>query len=413
MAARHPGAIDARVQHGALELANFLDLVAQRIGKALDHLGREADAHQFVLDRLLSRHIGGGTIAVGLVGRTHFREVRGHDVKLGQALDAQIFELLAAHPARRTIFVGIVGDARTGVFRTVIRIDQPVDDLVDLGLGIPHALDVIENFVDGGRASGNRHHHVLQAILDPLGDLDFAFAGEELNRTHFPHVHPHGIGRATEIGIHRRERGFSFVLDIIVACGNGRVFAQKQGFRVGSLVIDRNTHVAERADDSVDRLGIDQIIGQVVVDLTVSEITAILAQLDQELEAIAARFVFFRRNGATGDQVLGIAFATLAALGRLEVGQDFAFALDACGIVEIGVIAIGVLRGTPGATACADQRTGLGLGLGRLGFGGCGGDDLFRRLFGILGFLCGSSLCSGLCNCRLFSWLCGGLYGGL
>ncbi|KAG1273536.1 hypothetical protein G6F55_014695 [Rhizopus delemar] len=65
-----------------------------------------------------------------------------------------------------------------------------------------------------------------------------------------------------------------------------------------------------------------------VVDFAVRQVAAVLAQLDQLLQAVAARFVFFRGHGAAGDQILGIRLAALAtALGRLQIGQDFAFAV--------------------------------------------------------------------------------------
>src|SRR5690606_23079878 len=128
-----------------------------------------------------------------------------------------------------------------------------------------------------------------------------------------------------------------------------------QRFGIGRLVVDRDAHVAERADDAVDGFGVDQVVGQMVVDLAVGQVAAVLAQLDELLEPVATGFVFFGRVGTPRDQVLGVGLAALAAaLGRLQVGQHFAFAIHR--IVErIGVI-VGVLGGTARATAAG--RTG-------------------------------------------------------
>ena len=54
------------------------------------------------------------------------------------------------------------------------------------------------------RAGGNRLDHVLEAFLDALGDLDFAFAGEELDGAHLAHVHAHRVGGAAELGVDGR-----------------------------------------------------------------------------------------------------------------------------------------------------------------------------------------------------------------
>ncbi len=396
--ARHAGTVHTRVQNSALELTHFFNLVAQRVGQLFHHLGGEADAHQFVLDRFLGAHVDVRLVAVLLVRQAHLVELLAHFVELGQRLDAQVFQLLAGHAAGGAVvaFVFIGGDAGAGVFFAVFRIDQAVDDFVDLRLSLTHARDVGQDFVDGGRAGRDGHDHVLQAVFDTLGDLDFAFAGQQLDRAHFAHVHADRVGGAAEIGVHGGERSFGFVFDVVVVGRNRRVLAHQQGFGVGGLVIDRDTHIAERADDAVDGFGIDQVVGQMVVDFAVRQVTAVLAQLDQLLQAIAARFVFFRRDGATGDQVLGIGLAALAAaLGRLQIGQDFAFAVHR--IVETVGVVVGVLGGAA-RTAAARRGTRAADQIGQFVFGFLGAG--LRHLFGLV---------RG--NCR-FGRLFGGRLGG-
>ena len=41
----------------------------------------------------------------------------------------------------------------------------------------------------------------LQAVLDALGDLDLAFARQQLDRAHLAHVHAHRVGGAAELGV--------------------------------------------------------------------------------------------------------------------------------------------------------------------------------------------------------------------
>src|SRR5690606_34906157 len=163
-----------------------------------------------------------------------------------------------AHAAGRAVVV-VGSHARAGVVFAFL-VDQAVHDLVDLGGAFAHAAHVFQDFVDRGRAGRDGHDHVLEAVLDTLGDLDLAFTGEEFDRAHLAHVHAHRIGRAPEIRIHGGQGGLGLVLDVVIAGGRGHVVAHQQGFGVRSLVVDRDPHVAERADDAVDGLGVDQVV---------------------------------------------------------------------------------------------------------------------------------------------------------
>src|SRR5690606_15853225 len=178
------------------------------------------------------------------------------------------------------------------------------------------------------------------------------------------------------------ERGFGFVLDVVVVGGHRRVFAHQERFGIRRLVVDRDAHVAERADDAVDSFGIDQVVGQMVVDFAVGQVAAVFAELDELLEAVAAGFVLFGRNGAARDQVLGIGLAPLAAaLGRLEIGQHFAFAVHR--IVEGVVVVVGVLgRAARTAPAGRTRTTADQVGQLVLGLLGACGLDLFRLVGG-------------------------------
>src|SRR5690606_6290069 len=134
------------------------------------------------------------------------------------------------------------------------------------------------------------------------------------------------------------------------AGGDRRVIAHEQRFCVGRLVVDRDTHIAERADNAVDGFCVDQIVGQVIVDFAVREIAALFTELDQDLEAIAARFLFFGRHLVAYGRIF-FAFATLAtALGQwLQIGDDFSF--NEIVVVEIGGIVVGIFGRAARTTA--------------------------------------------------------------
>src|SRR5690606_1265415 len=108
---------------------------------------------------------------------------------------AQVLELLAAHAARRAVFVFVIvdGNAGTGVLFAFL-VDKTVHDLIDLGGAFAHTLHVLKDFIDGNRTRRDGHDHMLEAVFDALGDLDFAFARKEFDRTHFAHIHAHRIG---------------------------------------------------------------------------------------------------------------------------------------------------------------------------------------------------------------------------
>ncbi len=111
-----------------------------------------------------------------------------------------------------------------------------------------------------------------EALFDALGDGDFAFAGQQLDRAHLAHVHAHGIGGAAHFGVDGREQrnGF-FGGGFVVGGGAGGVVGQRIGIRRG--VVHVNADTFEHRHDVFDLLRIDNVVGEVIVDLGVSQIT--------------------------------------------------------------------------------------------------------------------------------------------
>ena len=54
---------------------------------------------------------------------------------------------------------------------------------------------------------GEREQHLAEAILDALGDLDLALAGQKLYGAHFAHIHANGIGSAAKLAVDRGQCG--------------------------------------------------------------------------------------------------------------------------------------------------------------------------------------------------------------
>ena len=87
----------------------------------------------------------------------------------------------------------------------------------------------------------------------------------------------------------RGQRRFGCFLDVVVGGRGGRRFGHQQRFGVRRLVVDLDAHVVDHGDDGLDLLGVEHVVGQVVVDLGVGEVAALLAEHDQVLQARAAR----------------------------------------------------------------------------------------------------------------------------
>src|SRR5690606_28379375 len=177
------GTVHTSVHDRPLVLTHFVHLHAHGVGQALDHLGSEAHAHQFVQNGFLRFLIGRRGIAFGLESHAHLVEPFLDDVHLLHRLLAQALDLLAAHAAGRTVVVVLAGDTAARVVFAFLD-HQAVAEFGDLEHAFADAIGVFEDLVHRGRAGGNRHHHVLEAVFDPLGNLDLALAGQEQHRTH-------------------------------------------------------------------------------------------------------------------------------------------------------------------------------------------------------------------------------------
>jgi len=88
-------------------------------------------------------------------------------------------------------------------------------------------------------------HHLTDALFDTLGDFDFAFTSQKLDRTHFTHIHAHRVSGATDIGLNRCQRGRCFFRSGLVGIGVG----QHKGVRIRSTLVYGDPHVVNHADD--------------------------------------------------------------------------------------------------------------------------------------------------------------------
>ena len=165
-----------------------------------------------------------------------------------------------------------------------VGIDQAVHDFVDPKFVLGDLVGQAKNVVDGGGARGDRLHHVAKAIFDAFGDLNLAFASEQLHGTHLTHVHAYGIGGTAKFRIDGGERLFGFLRRVLV--GRRRIgFGQDQQLLgIRRLVVNLNAHVVDHTDDAFYLLRIQHVIRQVIVNFGIGQVVTLLTQDDKILQ---------------------------------------------------------------------------------------------------------------------------------
>ena len=122
-------------------------------------------------------------------------------------------------------------------------------------------------------------HHFPRTLFDTLGDDNFAFAGQQLNGTHFAHIHAHWVGGAPGIGFNRRQcRGGLFgrvVIGILIAVG------KQQLIGIGSLFEDFDADIVDHCNDVFHLVGRINFFRQMVVHFGKGQVTLFFAFCDQ------------------------------------------------------------------------------------------------------------------------------------
>ena len=167
---------------------------------------------------------------------------------------------------------------------------------------------------------------MLEAVFDALGDFDLAFAGKQLDRAHFAHVHADRVGGAAEFGVDGRQGLFGLFFGVVVA-RRGDAIGHQQIFGRRGLVKDADAHVAEGGNDRFDLLGIDEVVRQVIVDLGIGQVSPLLAQRDQRFELGATHFCIERGRRRGGCEYLTDGVFLGARLGGATACRALAWRL--------------------------------------------------------------------------------------
>ncbi len=268
------------------DVAQLLD---QHIGQRQRQLqGHEHGSHVVAqLDQRLAVALGSGLlergvrIAQGLHAACDFFRIRTGRAGLFLDVVAVIF------------FIGVIVSVVAGVFGHGRGRDF-FDQVVEADDHFGQALLAFLVRVVVGQQRFHRYREgaecgldLAQTFFDALGDGDFAFAGQQLDGTHFAHVHAHRVGGAATFGVERAQRGSGFfgrgVIDFAVA---GVAIVEQQGFCIGRNFMDINAHAVDHADDIFDLLRVDDVVGQMVIDFGVGQVALFQALADQKLDVV-------------------------------------------------------------------------------------------------------------------------------
>src|SRR5688572_4888136 len=203
-----------------------------------------------------------------------------------------------------------------------VRVVEADDDVDQASLAGLYRLVTTEDVVIGRRVVRERPAHGVEAFLDALRDRDLALAREQLDRSHFAHVHADRVGGAAKLRVDRgRKRRGGFLGGFIVSHHR---FTQQQRLGIRRLLVHRDAHVVDHLHDVFDLLRIDDLGRQVIVDFGVGQEALLLAACDQQLQL---RLAILGRGGRQTDlELLGAGLRRLAGLAtrgdRIELRVD-------------------------------------------------------------------------------------------
>ncbi len=143
----------------------------------------------------------------------------------GFVLDAQLAEFLtgqfridgvvivAAVVVFVFIFVVIVFQLFAGQLRThmgrgrceiffSVRIDKASDQVRKACFARFNAIILFQQIGNGFRVFGNGALNLIDPVFDAFSDVNFAFAGQQFNGTHFTHVHTNRVGGAPDFRLY-------------------------------------------------------------------------------------------------------------------------------------------------------------------------------------------------------------------
>ena len=308
----HADAVDADIADFAFEFTDVFNTTAQVAAQVFNLTCGETDFQQFVGNGIAVFQVVGVLAAVFFQLLDHFAVFALDKGEVFQNFLFQFGQMGGGYGFRvaaGVVFIFFVGIfiitngfaffvIRFGIFQMTqaqfvqqdfIRVDDGFNHFIHTDFVVADLFDQSQNFGNRAWAGGDCLHHVFQCIFDFFGDNDFVFTRQQIDLTHFTHIHTHRVGCAAEFWICTGECCFGFFNGIVVGHGGG-VVAQEDVFSIGSLLGYLDTQAGNHADDVVDLLGVGHIVGQRVVNFGISDVAAFFTHNNELTQAGALLF---------------------------------------------------------------------------------------------------------------------------
>src|SRR5690606_22199138 len=118
-------------------------------------------------------------------------------------------------------------------------------------------------------------------------------------RTHLAHVHAHRVGGAAAFSVQAGQRRSGLLgggLVDFAAAGAG--VTNRQGVGIRCHFVHFDAHAIDQRDDVLDLLGLDHVVGQVIVDFRVGQVALLQALADQLFDIGLGSLTFICHTGA-------------------------------------------------------------------------------------------------------------------
>ena len=113
-----------------------------------------------------------------------------------------------------------------------------------------YAIVLFQQIGDRFRVFGNGALYLVDPVFDTFGDVDFAFAGQQLYGTHFTHVHANRVSGAPDFRFHAGQNLCSGFFCVFISVVGG--FSQQQIIGIRRFFHHLNAHVVDHLDDIFD-----------------------------------------------------------------------------------------------------------------------------------------------------------------
>ena len=181
----------AHVVHQVVELLRHQAELLEDVRKVLNLFYCVSMAAAFALDNKAGRFIL----------RAQFNEFFARQFRIDRVIvvGAVVFALFVFIFVVVAVFLrqlrADVGGGRRQIFFSVW-IHEAGDQVGEARFARFDFVVLLQQIGNGFRIFRNRTLYLVDTVFDTLGDVDFAFARQQLNGTHFAHIHAHRVGGA-------------------------------------------------------------------------------------------------------------------------------------------------------------------------------------------------------------------------